>query len=96
MASGEEVPLDRPLRRSADCLLQEIGDDALLVDTVQGRYVKLNSSALAVWSALEFPRREDEVVDELLERFDGPRSTVAHDTRAALRQLMDLRLVQTQ
>ncbi len=67
-------------QRSDDWVGSEIEDSFVMVNIETGNYVALNSTAAAIWNALETPADEDAIVGALTGAFD----VSADECRAAL------------
>lgn len=56
-------------QRDENWVGSEIDDSFVMVNIDTGKYIALNSTANAVWSALEQPRTQDEIEAELTQRY---------------------------
>lgn len=61
---------------------------AALVRSLDGRGWDLGGSGLALWDELAEPRTLAELVERMLERYEGDSTEVADDVRAAIRSLL--------
>lgn len=74
---------------SANVLLREVGDEALLLDLDSGRCFMLNTTGRQIWSMLSEGAGPDEIVAALVARFDvdeGQARADVDETLAALRE----------
>lgn len=69
-----------------------IEDSLVMVNIDTGKYVTLNSSANAVWQALEQPRSQADIVSTLLNNFDVDESTCSQSVTRVLEQMRELHL----
>lgn len=69
-----------------------IEDNLVMVNIDTGKYVTLNSSANAVWQALEQPRTEGDIVNELIDTFDVDMATCSRSVTGVLHQMRELQL----
>ena len=73
-----------------------LGAEAVLYDPDSKRFCQLNATAACVWEKLEQPSTAAEVSETIRDRFSVPAaSQVESDVAEALRQLLDLKLVQS-
>jgi hypothetical protein len=66
-----------------------VEDDLFLFDPAAYRAVTLNRSGAAVWELCDGTRTPDNIVEALLESFEGERHLIARDVRDTLQQLTD-------
>jgi Coenzyme PQQ synthesis protein D (PqqD) len=69
-----------------------IEDSLVMVNIDTGKYVTLNSSANAVWQALEQPRTQSDIVNELVGVFDVDEETCSQSVTGVLQQMRQLQL----
>lgn len=69
-----------------------IEDSLVMVNIDTGKYVTLNSSANAVWQALEQPRTQGDIVNELVGAFDVDEATCSRSVTGVLEQMRELQL----
>src|SRR5262245_58695088 len=77
----------RPLARSDDLVVEEIGDELLIADRANNRAHSLNALAAKVWRACD----GETTTDQLVETLDADPEAVAH----ALAELSDCGLLET-
>jgi hypothetical protein len=77
------------LKRNTEILYAQTGDEVVMLDVETGNYHHLNSSASAIWSSLEKPRRINEVCDLMLEQFHGDRAVVHTEVNDFVLGLLD-------
>lgn len=63
---------ERVWRRSADWVGTAVDDSFVMIHVETGTYLALNSTATAVWTALETPQTQQGLADGLVRRFDVP------------------------
>jgi len=76
----------KPLARSEDLLIEEVGDELLVCDPDNNRAHSLNAFAARVWHACD----GETTADELVTKLDSDRESVAH----ALAELSDCELLE--
>ena len=69
------------------------GEELALFDGDSGGYFALNGAAVAIWRGLAAGHSVDEIIDMLAARFDSPRSAIAEDVAAFVRNALDRRLI---
>jgi hypothetical protein len=69
-----------------------IEDSLVMVNIDTGKYVTLNSSANAVWQALEQPRSQADIVSSLVDNFDVDEATCSQSVTRVLEQMRELHL----
>jgi hypothetical protein len=69
-----------------------IEDNMVMVNIDSGKYVTLNSSANAVWQALEQPRTQADIVHELVTAFDVDEADCNNSVAGLLEQMRELKL----
>lgn len=72
-------------QRDENWVGSEIDDSFVMVNIDTGKYVALNPTANAVWSALEQPRTQAEIEAELSSRY----AVDADECRASVQKLLD-------
>lgn len=71
-------------RRDDHWVGSEIEDSLVMINVDTGFYVALNSTAYAVWNALDVPASASEIASKLVELFDVP----PEECRAAVVRLL--------
>jgi hypothetical protein len=69
-----------------------IEDSLVMVNIDTGKYVTLNSSANAVWQALEEPRSQADIVSALVDTFDVDEDTCLKSVSGVLEKMRELQL----
>jgi len=72
--------------------LERVDDEGIVVDTIKGRYISLNRSALEILDALLGETDLDSVLTRLSEQFDVSREKLADDIEKLKGQLAELEL----
>jgi hypothetical protein len=70
----------------------QIEDNFVMVNIETGKYVSLNASASAIWDALEQPRSTDEIVADLLGKFEVDDETCRNSVSRVLGTMSELQL----
>lgn len=68
-------------------LWRQLDDQILILDVSASRYLRLNGSGATLWRALAAPRTQEELVDELLRRYDVSRADASGDVDEFLARL---------
>ena len=71
----------------------ELEDGAALLDMRSGTYFGLNAVALHIWTALQQPRRVDEIASSVTAAYDVDETTALQDTQRILARLADAGLI---
>ncbi|MEK6541229.1 MAG: PqqD family protein [Pseudomonadota bacterium] len=79
-------------QRNENWVGSQIEDNFVMVNIDTGKYVSLNSSAGAVWQALEQPRTQAELESGLLTDYVVDAATCAHSISGLLEQMRELQL----
>lgn len=69
-----------------------IEDNMVMVNIDTGKYVTLNSSANAVWQALEQPRAQADIVHDLVAAYDVDEAACSMSVAGLLQQMRELKL----
>lgn len=89
------VPLNKPLRRRTDGLVEEyVEDDLFLVDISLGRIHHLNPVGAALWRQFEEPATLREVLDLFGTAFpDQSKTQLKSDLGGVIGELMEMELI---
>ena len=79
-------------QRNDNWVGSQIEDNFVMVNIDTGKYVSLNSSAGAVWQALEQPRTQAEIESGLLANYEVDPATCTQSVTGLLEQMRDLQL----
>lgn len=79
-------------QRDDDWVGSEIEDSFVMVNIDTGKYVALNSTASAVWDALEEPRTQAGIEAHLRERFAVDEAACRASVTRLLGEMRELRL----
>ena len=94
MSGLSEVPsLQSTVGRCSNQLTAPMEDGQVVMSLESGKYFGFDDIGNLVWSALEQPRRLDDLVDELCLRSDGVREIVVRDVLAFVVRLQERGLV---
>lgn len=91
--TAHAITLSARPRVSPDVLLQETGDEAVLLDIAGEHYFGLNAVGTRVWRLLEAGADLRAVCDVLLGQYDVGAEVLEHDVIALVGQLADAGLV---
>lgn len=92
-ATPPAVTLASKVAISDEVLMQEVGDEVVLLDLASERYFGLDPVGTRIWELL--PQRRDlaAVHQALCEEFDALPATIEHDLLALVRTLAEAGLV---
>ena len=92
-ATPQSVTLASKFVASDDVLMQEVGDEVVLLDLASERYFGLDPVGTRIWELL--PDREDlaAVLATLCDEFDAPSAQIEGDLLALMGQLTEAGLV---
>ncbi|MGI9262862.1 MAG: PqqD family protein [Woeseiaceae bacterium] len=76
-------------------LVEEIGDEVLVLDSKAGRIHQFNYTAGIVWTGLMKGESTDEITLALVERFDVPEARAAKDAEKMIQNLKILKLIES-
>jgi len=79
-------------RRNDGWIGAELEDNFVMVNVDTGFYVTLNTTARAIWKALELPATETEIAALLIERFDVSPEQCQASVARALEKMRELKL----
>ena len=82
-----------PIIPNPDVLSRTLDDEIVLYDTKRGRIHFLNETASQVWGLCDGTRGHDEVVVQMLERFEVPRERMGRDLEELLETLSQQELI---
>ena len=81
-------------RREEGLLVQESGDDVLVLDREADKIHQLNQTATFIWRHIEETQTADKMAELLVEAFEVERQVAIRDVRETLNALRVLKLVQ--
>lgn len=93
-ASSIPVTLASQVRQSDEVLMQEVGDEVVLLDLASERYFGLDPVGARVWVLISAEPCLDKVHAELCDEFEAESDRIRDDLLALIRQLADAGLVQ--
>ena len=72
----------------------DLGDGLALLDLRTNQYFSLNDVGAFVWQELQTPKRREEIVDAVTERYEVSAADCAPDIDALLEEFRDAALVE--
>jgi hypothetical protein len=84
------------IRRRAEVVARETPEGAVLVDLIDGDCFEMNRVGASFWTAIEAPRRLDEICDAIGSRFNVPRDILERDVLALVEMLAQADLVKVE
>lgn len=94
-----EVPMDRDLGPELkllvrdDLLYRDLDDEGIIYDATKSKVHALNATAALIWRACDGEHTVEDIVEELLRRFDVDRDTARRDIRKTIKQFGTLGLL---
>lgn len=79
-------------RRTLTCVLS--GDDAYLVRSAAGEYLRFDAPSWAIWEELEYAQSSEDLANRLSARFQVDAATCLGDVQGFLQQLLQLGLIE--
>ena len=92
-ASPPPVTLSSRLAISDDVLMQEVGDEVVLLDLASERYFGLDPVGTRAWQLMPECASLDAVHERLCAEFDAPPALIGEDLLALADQLLEAGLV---
>ena len=80
--------------RSKHVVWNMVDDEAVLLNTITGKYFGMNKTAIALWQFIETPRSSQEIVKELLNLFEVEEALLTKDVLELLSTLESKQLVE--
>ena len=77
-----------------DHLASDLGGESVILSMSSGKYYGLNRVSQDIWSAIQAPKSLDNIVAELLEKYEIDRETCVKEVAAVLKSLADEGLVE--
>ena len=70
-----------------------IGDEVVMLDVDSGFYFGLNEVASEIWTMLQHPITEQEIVDALMDNYEVDPQICAAETKAVLEQMLEHKII---
>lgn len=83
------IDLATTIRRNADIMHTELGDEVVMMDIDAGAYFGLDVVGARIWSLVEQPATLSAVVDQLLTEFDVDRAQCESSVREFAGELVE-------
>jgi|APMI01.1.fsa_nt_gi hypothetical protein len=87
------VTLDQRATPTDDILMQNLGDEIVLLDLKSEHYFGLNMVGSRIWALLTEARNLSAILDALCDEFDAPREHIETDLLAIISSLREAGLV---
>ena len=84
------------IRRSANQLGCEVGDERVVLQTKSGQYLGMNPVGAFIWDLLATPLKSSELVQEVVARYDVAPATAQADVDAFIADLSTAGLIEVQ
>jgi hypothetical protein len=76
-------------RQSPDCILEDMGEEALLYHPVTTAAIQLNASSLLIWQLCDGINSVDDIVETIVESYPGQHSLISEDVLDVVGKLLD-------
>jgi hypothetical protein len=80
-------------RRKEGLLISELGDEMVMMDIESGNYIGLNQTGRVIWELIEQPIKVDELVKQLLDRYDTSYNECCQDTLEYLNKMNEQKIL---
>lgn len=76
-------------RNEKDFLISHIGDEVVLMDVKDGRYISVNQVGSNIWNLMERPVTISSIITTLIETYDIEEEQCEHETLAFLNKIQE-------
>jgi len=80
-------------RKTDNILASDLGNEMVMMDTEKGNYLGLNETGKVIWDLLEKPMSVQELVQQLLNRYDIEADICMEDTIEYLHKMEEQQLI---
>jgi hypothetical protein len=80
-------------RRKEGLLVSELGNEMVMMDIESGNYIGLNETAKAIWAMIEQPIKVDELIKQLLTRYEINYEECSADTFEYLNKMDEQKIL---
>jgi hypothetical protein len=78
---------------SPNVISETIEDETIIINLLTGTYYSLRGSGAEIWAAIQAGSSEEQLVEELVERYDADRETIASAVEDVIEELRSEELV---
>lgn len=80
-------------RRKEGLLISELGNEMVMMDIESGNYIGLNETGKVIWEMIEQPLTVDELVRQLVGRYDTSYDECSRDTIEYLNKMREQKIL---
>jgi hypothetical protein len=80
-------------RRKEGLLISELGDEMVMMDVESGNYIGLNQTGRVIWELIEQPLKVDDLIKQLLSRYDISYEECSQDTLEYLNKMNEQKIL---
>ena len=91
--SGSEIDDTLLVRRNADMIAADVGDEAVILNVDSGYFFQLNQTAALIWAALESPISVDTLCASIADAFAVDPAVCRRDVIAFIADMRDRDLI---
>lgn len=77
------------VRRNADILSADVGDETVVLDPSDWTYVGFNETAARIWATIDEPRTIGEIIEALVRDYDVDRATCDREVTRFVDEMSD-------
>jgi hypothetical protein len=81
-------------RRKNGLLVSELGNEIVMMDIESGNYIGLNETGKAIWEMIEQPVKVDELIKQLLARYEISYEECSQDTLEYLNKMNEQKILE--
>lgn len=79
--------------QSSEAVFQDIDQEGILMDMTSGKYLRLNTTATAIWKQLESPLNGYELAQQLSVEYGADFQSILNDVNEALQDMSRLGVI---
>jgi len=80
-------------RRKDGLLVSELGNEMVMMDIESGNYIGLNETAKVIWEMIEMPTKVDDIIKQLLDKYDISYEECSKDTLEYLAKMEEQKIL---
>ncbi len=80
-------------RRNEGLLVSELSNEMVMMDIESGNYIGLNETGRVIWEMIEAPVKVDNLVQQLVERYDISYEACCKDTLECLNKMSEQKII---
>ncbi len=80
-------------RRNEGLLVSELSNEMVMMDIESGNYIGLNETGRVIWEMIEVPVKVDELVQQLICKYDISYEVCCKDTLECLNKMNEQKII---